>query len=98
MVALDPSNPLPHLRLAEACCRVQSLDEAIDLFWRAAELLLGLGRREDALKVVIWADDARVVGYDQLGKWYAGTDARDVLAMPGCVISVWPLAAEVRCG
>lgn len=52
MVALDPSNPLPHLRLAEACCRVQSLDEAIELFWRAAELLLGLGRREDALKVV----------------------------------------------
>ena len=52
MVALDPSNPLPHLRLAEACCRVQSLDEAIDLFWRAGELLLGLGRREDALKVV----------------------------------------------
>jgi tetratricopeptide (TPR) repeat protein len=52
MVALDPSNPLPHLRLAEACCRVQSLDEAIDLFWKAAELLLGLGRREDALKVV----------------------------------------------
>ncbi|HEV8550843.1 MAG TPA: tetratricopeptide repeat protein [Polyangiaceae bacterium] len=52
MVELDPSNPLPHLRLAEACCRVQSLDEAITLFWRAAELLLGLGRREDALKVV----------------------------------------------
>jgi tetratricopeptide (TPR) repeat protein len=52
MVALDPSNPLPHLRLAEACCRVQSLDEAIELFWKAAELLLGLGRREDALKVV----------------------------------------------
>jgi tetratricopeptide (TPR) repeat protein len=52
MVELDPSNPLPHLRLAEACCRVQSLDEAIELFWRAAELLLGLGRREDALKVV----------------------------------------------
>jgi tetratricopeptide (TPR) repeat protein len=52
MVELDPSNPLPHLRLAEACCRVQALDEAIELFWRAAELLLGLGRREDALKVV----------------------------------------------
>jgi tetratricopeptide (TPR) repeat protein len=52
MVELDPSNPLPHLRLAEACCRVQSLDEAIELFWRAAELLLGLSRREDALKVV----------------------------------------------
>ena len=52
MVELDPSNPLPHLRLAEACCRVQALDEAIELFWRAAELLLGLSRREDALKVV----------------------------------------------
>jgi tetratricopeptide (TPR) repeat protein len=52
MVELDPTNPLPHLRLAEACCRVQSLDEAIGLFWRAGELLLGLGRREDAIKVV----------------------------------------------
>jgi tetratricopeptide (TPR) repeat protein len=52
MVELDPGNPLPHLRLAEACCRVQSLDEAIDLFWRAAELLINLSRREDAVKVV----------------------------------------------
>ena len=52
MVELDTSNPLPHLRLAEACCRVQSLDEAIDLFWRAAELLINLNRRDDAVKVV----------------------------------------------
>ena len=52
MVELDQSNPLPHLRLAEACCRVQSLDEAIDLFWKAAELLINLGRRDDAVKVV----------------------------------------------
>jgi tetratricopeptide (TPR) repeat protein len=52
MVELDQSNPLPHLRLAEACCRVQSLDEAIDLFWRAAELLINLKRRDDAVKVV----------------------------------------------
>jgi tetratricopeptide (TPR) repeat protein len=52
MVELDQGNPLPHLRLAEACCRVQSLDEAIDLFWRAAELLINLGRRDDAVKVV----------------------------------------------
>src|SRR6187402_2914530 len=52
MVALDPSNPLPHLRLAEACCRVQSVDEAIDSFWTAAELLIRLKRRDDALKVV----------------------------------------------
>ena len=52
MVELDSGNPLPHLRLAEACCRVQSLDEAIDLFWRAAELLINLQRRDDAVKVV----------------------------------------------
>lgn len=52
MVGLDAQNPLPHLRLAEARCRVQSLDEAIDSFWTAAELLLGLDRRDDALKVI----------------------------------------------
>ena len=52
MVELDTGNPLPHLRLAEACCRVQSLDEAIESFWTAAELLLNLERSDDALKVV----------------------------------------------
>ena len=52
MVALDSTNPLPYLRLAEACCRVQDLDEAIQAFWTAAELLLKLERREDALKVI----------------------------------------------
>ncbi|MCA9631883.1 MAG: tetratricopeptide repeat protein [Myxococcales bacterium] len=52
MVNLDQTNPLPHLRLAEACCRVQSLDEAIDSFWTASQLLLELRRRDDALKVV----------------------------------------------
>jgi len=52
MVGLDAQNPLPHLRLAEARCRVQSLDEAIDSFWAAAELLLSLERRDDALKVI----------------------------------------------
>ncbi|MBM4363215.1 MAG: tetratricopeptide repeat protein, partial [Deltaproteobacteria bacterium] len=52
MVALDATNPLPHLRLAEACCRIQSLDEAIDSFWTAAELLIRLKRRDDALKVI----------------------------------------------
>jgi tetratricopeptide (TPR) repeat protein len=52
MVALDGGNPLPHLRLAEACCRVQALDEAIESFWTAAELLMNHSRRDDALKVV----------------------------------------------
>lgn len=52
MVELDSNNPLPHLRLAEACCRVQSLDEAIDSFWSATELLIRMNRRDDALKVL----------------------------------------------
>lgn len=52
MVELDATNPLPHLRLAEACCRVQRLDQAIDSFWTAAELLLKLDRQDDALKVI----------------------------------------------
>ncbi|HEX3775289.1 MAG TPA: tetratricopeptide repeat protein, partial [Polyangiaceae bacterium] len=30
MVGLDAQNPLPHLRLAEARCRVQNLDDAIE--------------------------------------------------------------------
>ncbi|MFO7178613.1 MAG: tetratricopeptide repeat protein [Pseudomonadota bacterium] len=52
MVQLDGSNPLPHLRLAEACCRVHALDEAVMAFSRAGDLLLELGRRDDALKVI----------------------------------------------
>jgi tetratricopeptide (TPR) repeat protein len=52
MVELDPNNPLPHLRLAEACCRVNELDPAVGAFWTAAELLLGMERRDDALKVI----------------------------------------------
>jgi tetratricopeptide (TPR) repeat protein len=51
-VRLDPKNPLPHLRLAEANCKIQDLDAAIDSFWTAAGLLLELQRPDDALKVV----------------------------------------------
>lgn len=52
MIELDPGNPLPHLRLAEAYCRVNELDSAIGGFWKASELLLGMGRKDDALKVI----------------------------------------------
>lgn len=52
MVELDATNPLPHLRLAEACCRVQSVDEAIDSFWTAADMLMKMNRPDDALKVI----------------------------------------------
>lgn len=47
---------------------------------------------EDALNEVVWTDDARVVGYRRLGKWWAGTVAPDVLADGGgCVVRVWVL-------
>lgn len=51
-VALDPQNPLPHLRLAEAFCKIQDVDSAVQSFWIAAELLLHLERPDDALKVI----------------------------------------------
>lgn len=52
VVDLDPQNPLPYLRLAEAYVRVKDVDNAIQRFGSAAEILLRLGRRDDALKVV----------------------------------------------
>ncbi len=52
IVALDPKNPISHLRLAEALCRVQDIDGGITSFWAAATLLLDMQRPEDALKVI----------------------------------------------
>ncbi|AUX25271.1 hypothetical protein SOCEGT47_058150 [Sorangium cellulosum] len=52
VVDLDPNNPLPYLRLAETLIRVRDYDLAIQRFGTAAEILLKLGRRDDALKVV----------------------------------------------
>lgn len=46
---------------------------------------------EDALTGVVWKDDAQIVEYVHLGKFYADTPAVDVLPVPGCVIRVWPL-------
>lgn len=51
VVALDPNNPLPHLRLAEAFVRVKELDRAADAFGTAGEILLRMGRADDALRV-----------------------------------------------
>jgi len=52
MVSLDRANALPYLRLAEALCRVSRIDEAIEHFWSAAQLLTQQGRPDDALKVL----------------------------------------------
>jgi tetratricopeptide (TPR) repeat protein len=52
IVELDPTNPLPHLRLAEALSRVKDADGAVQEFGIAAAQLMKLGRRDDALKVL----------------------------------------------
>jgi tetratricopeptide (TPR) repeat protein len=52
IVDLDPTNPLPHLRLAEALSRVKDADGAVNEFATAAAQLVKLGRRDDALKVL----------------------------------------------
>jgi tetratricopeptide (TPR) repeat protein len=51
IVELDPTNPLPHLRLAEALSRSKDVDGAVAEFGVAASLLFKLGRRDDAIKV-----------------------------------------------
>jgi tetratricopeptide (TPR) repeat protein len=52
IATLDPTNPLPHLRLAEALVKAQRRDAALRHFATAADILLKLGRRDDALKVL----------------------------------------------
>jgi tetratricopeptide (TPR) repeat protein len=52
IVELDPTNPLPHLRLAEALSHTKDTDGAVAEFGTASSLLVKLGRRDDALKVI----------------------------------------------
>ena len=52
IVQLDPTNPLPHLRLAEALSRTRDAEGAVESFKTAAKLLIQLGRRDDAIKVL----------------------------------------------
>jgi tetratricopeptide (TPR) repeat protein len=52
IVDLDATNPLPHLRLAEALSRAKDIDSAVLEFGIAAGQLAKLGRKEDALKVI----------------------------------------------
>jgi len=52
IVDLDSTNPLPHLRLAEALSRTKDVEGAVLEFGVASGQLLKLGRRDDALKVI----------------------------------------------
>lgn len=49
---LDPNNPIPHLRLAEALSRARQTEEAVAAFRTAAGLLVQLERRDDAIQVL----------------------------------------------
>jgi len=51
VVDLDPTNPMPRLRLAEVYSRLKDTPNAISQLGQAAELLVKMGRRDDALKV-----------------------------------------------
>jgi tetratricopeptide (TPR) repeat protein len=52
IVSLDSMNPVSHLRLADAFARVRDIDGAAIEFGQAAELLMEIGRQDDALRVV----------------------------------------------
>lgn len=52
IVEINGNNPLTRLRLAEALLRQEEVDEALNQFSVASEILLGMGRSDDALKVI----------------------------------------------
>ncbi|MDI1428056.1 tetratricopeptide repeat protein [Polyangium sorediatum] len=52
VVDLDPQNPVPRLRLAEAYSRIKDTPAAIGQLGQAAEVLVKIGRRDDAMKVL----------------------------------------------
>ncbi|WP_051966498.1 RusA family crossover junction endodeoxyribonuclease [Kitasatospora mediocidica] len=70
------------------------------LRWRPAstpDLSKLLRSTEDALTGVAWKDDARVVEYTRLAKYYVGHDADDVIPhTTGAVIRIWKLTEVTR--
>lgn len=52
IVGLDPNNPVAHIRLADAYARVRDLDGAVEEYAESSQILLKLGRPDDALLVV----------------------------------------------
>jgi len=52
VVELDPENPIAKLRVADSRVRLGDIDKAVEAFGEAAEIMLKLGRHDDALKVL----------------------------------------------
>lgn len=64
IVDLDSQNPVSRLRLADALTRVRDFDSAAQEFGIAAEFLMKIGRKDDALRVV-----ERLLQYRQESKF-----------------------------
>lgn len=52
MTEVGSGAPIAHLRLAEGLCRADQIEEAMQSFWTAAQLLIQAGRKDDALRVI----------------------------------------------
>lgn len=52
VIELDPENPIGHLRVADSRVRLGDIDKAVEAFGLAANIMLKLGRDDDALKVL----------------------------------------------
>ncbi|MCU0691905.1 MAG: hypothetical protein MUF54_10925 [Polyangiaceae bacterium] len=52
IVEINGNNPLARLRLAEALLRHEGIEQALEQFSLASDILVGMGRRDDALKVL----------------------------------------------
>lgn len=52
IVGIDPSNPISHIRLADAYVRVRDLDSAVEAYGTSSEILLRVQRIDDALRVL----------------------------------------------
>lgn len=46
---------------------------------------------EDALTGVLWVDDAQVVLYTLVAKYYPGYGCRGALDKPGAIVRIWPI-------
>jgi len=64
VVELDPQNPIAHLRVADSRARLGDMDKAVERFGEAAEIMVRLGRLDDALKVL-----ERLLEYRQDPAW-----------------------------
>ena len=64
VVELDPQNPIAHLRVADSRARLGDMDKAVERFGEAANIMVKLGRIDDALKVL-----ERLLEYRQDAKW-----------------------------